>query len=100
MFSNLVKKARGHVNTFFSSTLPSWKKTAHEGVRFLNGTVLPTARHVHGRVKQLNDDIQADSTIAHKTKKHFQDVSRFADLGLEKVNQTSNIASKVSKALD
>jgi hypothetical protein len=99
-FKQFLSKARAGATKFFNTTLPSWKRNAQEGVRFYNTTIAPQAKNIHSKVKEVSESLQKDENISAKNKKRLADVSRFADIGLQKVNKVAEVGTKVSNALD
>ncbi len=96
MFGKYFTKARGHVNHFFGSVLPT---AARDGHRFLNDVVLPSAKTAHRYLKIAAEETGKNKDISEKNQKRLEDVSRFADIGLSRVNSigstVNNIANRV-----
>lgn len=95
-FQRLINKGRQNVSRFFNSTLPS---ASRQGVRYLNSTIIPFARQVHGVGRAISQEVTTNETIPEHIRKKAKKASDFSDLGLSRLENVQGGINRVAGQL-
>ena len=82
--SRFLNKAGGHLRT---------------GVRYLNGTVLPTARRTAKMISDVNQTLQQDANVSVKNKDRLNRFNKLSELGLERLSNTNDTIQRVANVV-
>jgi hypothetical protein len=94
-FGSWIKTQQARAKTFFGSSLPN---AARNSVRFINGTLIPSAQRAHRVISDVNETLQKDPTLQAKYKEKSKELSRLSNIGLTKLNEHSQRLTNVSRA--
>lgn len=95
-FGRLIAKGRQNVTRFFNSTLPN---ATRQGVKFLNNTIIPGARKVHGVTKAIANEVTTNESVPKHIKDKAKKASDFSDLGLSRLENVQGSVNRVASNL-
>lgn len=83
----------------FQRFLGGARQHAENGVRFLNGTLIPGAKKAHGIINRVSDTLQQDSNVSEKNRERLKTIQKLSDVGITKLNDTANTINRVKAAI-
>lgn len=89
-FKKMGTKTRNFMNQAHS--------TVKKGVRFLNDSVLPTARRGHKFINDVNNSLQ-ESDISDKAKTRMNNIASLTNVGIKHVESGGDVINRVHAAM-
>jgi hypothetical protein len=86
----------GHKANRFFGKVQGYTK---EGVKFLNHKILPGARTAHRFLTTASQEIGKDPNVSEKNRDRLNSLSKLADVGIKRLQDTTDTINRVSAAV-
>ncbi len=72
---------------------------AQSGLNFLNGTLLPGAKRLHGALSAASTEIYRDPNISEKNRNRLKTLNKLSDVGIQRLSDTTDTINRVRSAI-
>jgi hypothetical protein len=94
-----LKDTRQKAQNFFGKLSTSLPNAARSSLKFLNGTVIPGAVKANRLLSNVSKAVEEDPNISKKYKEKVAATSKFAGIGLTKLEQGTESTNRIAKAV-
>lgn len=94
-----LSNTRAKAQNFFGKLGVTSTNAARSGLKFLNGTVIPLAVKSNRLISNVSKAVEEDPNISKKYKEKVSNASKFAGIGLTKLEQGTESTNRIAKAV-